>query len=487
MNAPFLRSPPFPGVSAAACAVSTAIENRASAALSPAERVRALSLVHTLRHHRVGGAFWDARRDPWTRDDAEGADAALVRSLRSDTVTDDVLKLVHDQIVAHAAYRNPFTNESATPEQTIELLGFWRAQMERNPGFRGGTPIGVGIAWWKRRQVSQLLWSGGARPMRFAATSAGALRRAAPGERTPIVAWPSRVTPTLRAQAEALGIDYIQIEDGFIRSVGLGAQCHPPFSIVVDRLGVHYDPSRRSELEQILAETDFTVPLLARADTLIALIRTHRISKYESGGTESLPDRDRRRILVTGQVEDDQSVICGGGDIAGNLDLLRRARAVEPDAEIWFKPHPDVEAGHRSGKVDDADALVFADRVIRDVPMPALFDAIDGIHVLTSLAGFEALLRGVEVTTHGVPFYAGWGLTRDLGPVPARRNRALSVTQLAAGVLLLYPRYLDPVTNIPCTPEVLISRLSAQGSPQKTWLTRARHLQGLMSRFLGLK
>ena len=114
--------------------------------------------------------------------------------------------------------------------------------------------------------------------------------------------------------------------------------------------------------------------------------------------------------------------------------------------------------------------------------MASLLQAIDGLHVLTSLAGFEALLRGVEVTTHGVPFYAGWGLTRDLQQVPRRRNRALPLNALAAGVLLLYPKYLDPVTGLPCTPEILIRRLSEQKRPQETWLTRLRHLQGKLRR-----
>ena len=47
---------------------------------------------------------------------------------------------------------------------------------------------------------------------------------------------------------------------------------------------------------------------------------------------------------------------------------------------------------------------------------------VDEVHVNSSLAGFEALLRGTKVSTYGVPFYAGWGLTEDHGPIPARRT-----------------------------------------------------------------
>ena len=121
-------------------------------------------------------------------------------------------------------------------------------------------------------------------------------------------------------------------------------------------------------------------------------------------------------MLVTGQVSDDLSVLSGGGDVDGNADLLARVRALEPDAEIWFRPHPDVDAGHRRGAIPDAEALRYADRVVREGGMAELLERVDGIHVLTSLSGFEALLRGRDVTTHGTPFYAGWGLTRDLAP-----------------------------------------------------------------------
>jgi capsular polysaccharide export protein len=64
------------------------------------------------------------------------------------------------------------------------------------------------------------------------------------------------------------------------------------------------------------------------------------------------------------------------------------------------------------------------------------------------------------VTVHGVPFYAGWGLTIDRGPVPARRTARRTLDELVAAALLLYPRYLDPLTGLPCPAEVLVGRLN---------------------------
>jgi capsular polysaccharide export protein len=455
-NPPLLRSPPFPSVAPAVAAVS-AWREPPNGLIRDLDR--AAALVARIETENVGGEFWNPVAPPL---DLQG--------LRDDPAH------AHDTLIARVAYRDPFSGAETTAEETVTLLSHWQREIRRNPGWGGKKVSAVGIAKWKQREVTQLMWSGAGSQMHFVTA-----REAMRGE--VIISWPSRTDPDLPDRATAAGIPYWQMEDGFIRSVGLGAACHPPFSIVADAANAHYDPSGPSDLETLLATCRFTEAQLTRADELITLIVRSGISKYEVG-TAAPPEapRSRRRVLVTGQVEDDLSVLLGGGAIRSNIELLRRARALEPDAEIWFKPHPDVDAGHRKGHVGDADALVHVDRVIRGVPMAALFDMIDGMHVLTSLAGFEALLRGVEVTTHGTPFYAGWGLTRDEGVIPARRNRSLRLNELVAGVLLDYPRYLDLVTCLPCTAEILIRRLSEQKRPQETWLTRLRNLQGWVYR-----
>ena len=78
-----------------------------------------------------------------------------------------------------------------------------------------------------------------------------------------------------------------------------------------------------------------------------------------------------------------------------------------------YKPHPDVLAGLRGSRAEaqrTQDACrAHCDEIVTDVPMGRLLDAVDEVHTLTSLAGFEALLRGKAVVTWGLPFYAGWG------------------------------------------------------------------------------
>lgn len=370
-------------------------------------------------------------------------------------------------------YANPITGEAIGLAQAIELCGFWRKLVDSNRDITAA----VGFAFWKRSTVAPLLWAGGL-PVPFVSKS----KSVTAGARVAI--WKARTDPATLAELQAGNADLIEVEDGFIRSAGLGADCVPPQSIIVDRLGVYFDPSRPSELERLLQDGDFTPDLVSRAGRLRALIVELGVSKY--GADSSRLNRrapGRRHLLVTGQVEDDRSVVCGGGAVSTNFELLRRVRDNNPDAYIIYKPHPDVEAGHRKGFIPDQACLRLAQEIVRDQPISALIDMVDEVHVNTSLAGFEALLRGKPVTTYGAPFYAGWGLTRDIGPIPQRRTARRSLDELVAAALLLYPRYLDPVTGLPCPPEILIRRLSDGGVGQKDGpVVRLRRLQGRVNR-----
>ncbi|MGI4795973.1 MAG: hypothetical protein ACRYG8_18275, partial [Janthinobacterium lividum] len=119
----------------------------------------------------------------------------------------------------------------------------------------------------------------------------------------------------------------------------------------------------------------------------------------------------------------------------------------------------------------------FADEIVNAGNMHDLVSSVDAVHTITSLAGFEALLRGREVVTYGQPFYAGWGLTTDRNPV-LRRQRRLSVEALVAAALLLFPHYVDPVTGMPCPAEVVLDRMADPAVWRPGLLTRLRVAQG---------
>ena len=245
--------------------------------------------------------------------------------------------------------------------------------------------------------------------------------------------------------------------DGFLRSRGSAAERVPPMSLLLDRTGLHFDPARPSDLEAAILRAAALPPeALDRARALRRAIVSQGLSKYNLGrGVPALPHG--HVVLVVGQAADAASLRLGGARIRDNAALLREARAANPDAVLVYKPHPDVEAGLRPGAIDAAEA----DFVAREADPVALIERADAVWTMTSLMGFEALLRGTPVTTLGTPFYAGWGLTTDLGPVPVRRSAARpSLEALVHAALIDAPRYHDPVLNAACPPETVLHRLS---------------------------
>lgn len=258
------------------------------------------------------------------------------------------------------------------------------------------------------------------------------------------------------------GVQLIRLEDGFLRSVGLGADLVKPVSWVIDKRGIYYDASKPSDLEYLLQHTQFTKALLERAVALRERIVTTGLTKYNVGSTRwQRPSFAEHVILVVGQVETDAAIRYGRCALSGNMALLQTVRRTHPNAYIVYKPHPDVVAGLRlAGKQED-NAQQWCNEIAIDVAMGELLSIVDDVHVLTSLAGFEALLRGKRVTCYGQPFYAGWGLTLDQAPID-RRTRCLSLDALVAGVLILYPIYISRNSkNGFITPEQALDELSS--------------------------
>ncbi len=368
---------------------------------------------------------------------------------------------------------DPYRNKPASFEDVVEIFDEWRKIEAAN---RRITAC-LGMSFWKRRRVADFLRSSAGTPA-FRRTAKAAVAKARARSGGTVAVWASRAPAGLAEAAERDRVPLIRVEDGFVRSVGLGSDFMPPASLVLDGRGMHFDPSVRSDLERLLLETEFDAALIERARALIARLLAGGVTKYNLG--KRMPSLDwpdgRRRILVPGQVEDDLSVRLGGEGVRGNLDLLARVRMANPDAFILYKPHPDVEAGHRKGKIPDEAARRFANIVIRTVSTAALLAEIDELHTLTSLAGFEALLRRRRVAVYGRPFYAGWGLTADLAGID--RGRRLVLEELVAGALILYPRYLDPVTRLPCGPEIIIERLEDPTLWRPGLLVAVRRLQG---------
>ena len=368
-------------------------------------------------------------------------------------------------LILHPTWYDPYRDRLCAVEDVIAAL---EAQARAWRQDRAGH-VAVGMRAWKRRHMVQTFGR-----LRFEDDPE---RAAADGR--PVMVWAGRETPELRAACAAAKRPLHRVEDGFLRSRGLGADLVPPLSLVLDDLGIYYDPTRESRLDRLIIEAASLDPKrLLRAERLVARITALGLTKYNLGGAApdlTIPE-GREVILVPGQVEDDASIRLGAGEVRTNAALLRTARGLHPEGFIVYKPHPDVVAGLREGAVA-VEGL--ADAVVTGVDTAALLPLADRVVTMTSAVGFVALVRGVPVTTLGAPFYAGWGLTRDLGPVPARRGARPSLPALAHAALIAYPRYHDPVTGLPCPPEVALDRLaSGEGLRGRPALRALAKLQG---------
>ncbi len=352
----------------------------------------------------------------------------------------------------YARYLDPYDRREATLEETIETLAFLRDRFHENVP----RTVTAGFSPWRRWATRPFLDGPDGSPvhrltLRRADEAAGRL-----GGR--VALW------GVEDERATTRSPLVRMEDGFLRSRGLGSELALPASLIVDEIGLYFDARHPSGFERIANEAAFDEALLARAARLRERILASGVTKYNVGSVpDTLPrDTPGLRILVPGQVENDASIRFGSPAVRTNLDLLKAVRAAHPDAYIAYKPHPDVEAAMRAGRIDPAEALRHADRVVTGAAIGPLFAWCDRVETMTSLAGFEALLRGRAVGTHGLPFYAGWGLTEDRLAVP-RRERALTLDMLVAAALLLYPRYVDPRTRIACPPEIVIERLLDEG------------------------
>ena len=362
-------------------------------------------------------------------------------------------------MLIYPKWYNPFTDALCSLEDAMEIMAATsRAWREDHTGW-----VASAMSLWKRDHLQRFF-----------------------GQTVPVVFEdePAKARATGRnwmvwASKAAIGhSDARHVEDGFLRSCGLGAELTPPLSLAVDDLGIYYDPTGPSRLEHyITARADLRPDQHSRAMRIIHQINKHGLSKYNLDGAQiRLPEG--HKILVVGQVDDDAALRADPDNQVNTNDLLSAARKTHPHAVLVYKPHPDVEAGLRSGTIGQPKD---ADVIAPNADLNQLLNDVDEIWTVSSLLGFEALLRGLPVTTLGAPFYAGWGLTNDLGDTPPRRRASPSLAGLVHACLIDYPRYIDPFSGAPCPVEIAIDRLAHGATPPHS---RGKRLISKLNRLL---
>lgn len=393
-----------------------------------------------------------------THDRADGAQARAALARRGKTPR-TLLELVHAALISYPVYVHPATQKRISVEAACDLLVLWREQARRI----GTDHICVGFSRWKRPHVSAYLAaSGGSQSF---VTEKQALAQAGRGDH--VVVWGMKSDDVFAAAIKARGTRFSRIEDGFIRSRGLGSNFLFPWSLCLDGSGIYFDATRESDLEALLNAGPVIPEIAERAQNLRNELVKLGLTKYNLKGAPP-PDLRaragaRRILLVLGQVPDDFSIRLGQVLPASNLDFLKRVRAENPDSFLIYKEHPDVVSGNRPGRSDPKGLAALADLVLVDGDTAQWIEACDHVHVMTSLAGFEALLRNTPVTCWGAPFYAGWGLTEDKVKLE-RRTARISLDDLVARTLIDYTLFRIEGVRIPVSPEDLLSYISELGA-----------------------
>ena len=375
----------------------------------------------------------------WGVTDDQYAPLSILAERRK--ISRSIAHLFSSAYLRYARYISPVTGKRCELEDVLELFKVNVTAQKELPN----RLVAYGFSRWKKRFLPQYL--------HFPNLSLHFKSLNKPNRDQQVIAWGKKAR-----QLKDDGFQSVTtVEDGFIRSSGLGANLIRPYSLVLDDIGIYYDATQPSRLELILNQIHLNQHQVERSEKLIKQLIQLEISKYNIGERKKLirPQYDRV-ILVTGQVEDDESIRLGSLDIKTNLDLLKHVRDTNPHAYIIYKPHPDVHAGLRLGKIQDQDLKQYADAVELDASIVECFEIIDELHTMTSLSGFEALLRGKKVYCYGVPFYAGWGLTIDV-EANTRRTKKLTLSELVYGVLIEYATY-----NLPQTDSFKLARVNVE-------------------------
>ncbi|HEH9412208.1 TPA: capsular polysaccharide biosynthesis protein [Aeromonas salmonicida] len=360
------------------------------------------------------------------------------------TVQVSLAQLVAAALICYPRYLDPVIGQRCEVEEVIAIIA---RQQKAAPRWR--RLYLVGFSLWKRAFMQAFC-----QPLAEELCFVRKPPKRLTGDEQVLV-WGSRYPELTSA---------IRVEDGFIRSKGLGSNLCRPSSLSLDPVGIYFDSRSPSGLEQLLNYQELTQSQLDRGEQLLTLLRQNKVSKYNVGApTHFTPPADGRPlVLVVGQVDGDASILTGSPTIRSNEQLLWAVRAAKPEAHILYKPHPDVVAGNRAGAISAACLAECVDSQVLDIGLTSLYPHVDELHTMTSLSGFEALVQGVKVTTWGQPFYSGWGLTTDAHP-PARRQRSLPLAALVYLTLVAYPLYIDWQSGLWISPEQLIRQLATQG------------------------
>lgn len=244
------------------------------------------------------------------------------------------------------------------------------------------------------------------------------------------------------------------LEDGFIRSSDIGLKGAAGLSVIVDDKTAYYDSNAVSRLEEVL-QSDFSLSDTEseRATNLIAEIVNKKISKYNHAPyIDGLKiGNNERKVLLVDQRFGDASVSKGMANESTFLQMLEDAIRDNPDSDILIKRHPDSTKGNKKSYFNDkalSKYIVLGNVYLIDfeVNPHCLFSLVQTVYVVTSGMGFEALMAGKDVHCFGVPFYSGWGVTKDKIQL-SRRSKKRTINEIFHFSYIAFSKYINPYSG----------------------------------------
>jgi len=251
-------------------------------------------------------------------------------------------------------------------------------------------------------------------------------------------------------------------EDGFLRSADtwcnqeIDKKYTNGISFTFSTDAHYFDATRSTLMERLINDKSlvFSPEELARARKCIDFITENFLTKYNHQPIyfPEIGTPGRKKVLVIDQSYGDFSISKGLADDKTFECMLEAAINENPDADIIIKTHPDTMTSGTSrakGYYSSYQAHDNVYKITTPINPIALLKTCDKVYVCTTQFGFEALMCGKEVHVFGMPFYAGWGLTKDRISCP-RRTNSRTLEEVFYIAYILYSHYVNPKTNQRC-------------------------------------